>query len=88
MSGGAEIERMIELLARLPGLGPRSARRAALHMVKRRERLLEPLAAAMTEVAATVRTCRHCDNLTTTETCEICHGAGRSADVLTVHGLQ
>ena len=46
--GGPEIERLIELLARLPGLGPRSARRAALHLMKRREALLEPLAAAKT----------------------------------------
>ena len=86
MSGGAEIERLIELMARLPGLGPRSARRAALHMVKRRERLLEPLAQAMTDVAATVRTCRVCDNLTTTETCEICQDPRRANGTLCVVG--
>ncbi|MEM0945020.1 MAG: recombination protein RecR, partial [Pseudomonadota bacterium] len=51
MAGSAEIERLIELMAKLPGLGPRSARRAALHLVKRRERLLVPLAASLAEVA-------------------------------------
>ena len=86
MSGGAEIDRMIELMAKLPGLGPRSARRAALQMVKRRERLLEPLAAAMTEVARTVRTCRVCDNLTTTEVCEICQDPRRATGTLCVVG--
>jgi recombination protein RecR len=70
--GGAEVERLIELMAKLPGLGPRSARRAALALVKKRERLLEPLATAMTEVAAKVRTCGTCGNLATGETCAIC----------------
>ena len=86
MSGGAEIDRMIDLLAKLPGLGPRSARRAALTMVKRRERLLEPLAAAMAEVARTVRTCRVCDNLTTTETCDICQDPRRANGTICVVG--
>lgn len=86
MSGGAEIDRMIDLLAKLPGLGPRSARRAALTMVKRRERLLEPLAAAMAEVARTVRTCRVCDNLTTTEICEICTDPRRANGTICVVG--
>ena len=86
MSGGAEIEQMIDMLARLPGLGPRSARRAALHMVKRKERLLEPLAQAMAEVAATVRTCRICDNLTTAEICDICLDPRRANGVICVVG--
>ena len=70
--GGAEIERLIELMAKLPGLGPRSARRAALALVKKRERLLVPLARAMAEVAERVRTCRTCGNLATGEDCAIC----------------
>ena len=70
--GGAEIERLIELMAKLPGLGPRSARRAALALVKKRERLLVPLARAMSEVADKVRTCRICGNLAAAETCAIC----------------
>ena len=86
MSGGVEIDRMIELLAKLPGLGPRSARRAALHLVKRRERLLEPLAQAMSHVARTVRTCRICDNLTTGEICDLCSDPRRATGTLCVVG--
>lgn len=86
MSGGAEIDRMIALLAKLPGLGPRSARRAALHMVKRRERLLEPLSQAMAEVARTVRTCRICDNLTTADVCDLCTDPRRANGTLCVVG--
>jgi len=70
--GGSEIERLIDLMAKLPGLGPRSARRAALALVKRRERLLVPLAQSMAEVAAKVRLCRTCGNLATAELCDIC----------------
>lgn len=72
MSGGAEIDRLIELMAKLPGLGPRSARRAALTLVKRRERLLLPLAQAMAEVADKVQTCATCGNVATAEICPIC----------------
>lgn len=72
MSGGAEIDRLIELLAKLPGLGPRSARRAALTMIKKRERLLVPLADAMARVAASVRTCSSCGNVGTADPCPIC----------------
>ncbi len=86
MSGGAEIERMIELLAKLPGLGPRSARRAALHLVKRRERLLDPLVQAMGAVVESVRTCRICDNLATTEICEICTDPRRANGMICVVG--
>jgi len=86
MSGAPELERMIDMLAKLPGLGPRSARRATLHMVKRKERLLEPLALAMTEVARTVRACRVCDNLTTAELCDICRDPRRATGVLCVVG--
>ena len=70
--GGAEIERLIELMAKLPGLGPRSARRAVLALVRKRERLLAPLAQAMAEVAQKVRTCRICGNLATADECPIC----------------
>ena len=86
MSGAPEIERLIDLLAKLPGLGPRSARRAALHMVKRKERLLEPLSQAMAEVVRTVRTCQICDNLTTTETCQICTDPRRAIGTICVVG--
>jgi recombination protein RecR len=67
-----EIERLIQLLARLPGLGPRSARRAALHLMKRREVLFEPLAEAMAAAAASVRTCSVCGNLDTRDPCTVC----------------
>ena len=75
--GGAEIERLIDLMSKLPGLGPRSARRAALALVKKRERLLVPLAQAMAEVAARVRTCRISVNLATGDECDICRSPRR-----------
>lgn len=84
MSGGAEIERLIDLLAKLPGLGPRSARRAALHLVKRKDRLLVPLAASMAEVSATVRTCETCENITISEVCEICSDPRRANGTLCI----
>ncbi|MEM0922852.1 MAG: recombination mediator RecR [Pseudomonadota bacterium] len=77
--GGAEIEQLIELMAKLPGLGPRSARRAALALVKRKERLLIPLAAAMATVSERVATCPICGNLTTGEICDICADPKRNA---------
>jgi len=86
MGDAPQIERMIDLLAKLPGLGPRSARRAALHLVKRRERLLGPLAQAMQTVAETVRTCRQCQNLTTSELCEICRDPRRADGTICVVG--
>ncbi len=79
---GAEIERLIELMAKLPGLGPRSARRAALALVKKRERLLVPLAQAMAEVAQRVCTCRTCGNLATAEDCAICLDPKRDASCI------
>lgn len=85
MSGAPEIERLIELMAKLPGLGPRSARRAALHLLKRRERLMVPLAAAMDEIARTVRTCPNCGNVTTiAELCSICADPRRATGVLCI----
>ena len=82
--GGVEIERLIELMAKLPGLGPRSARRAALALVKKRERLLVPLARAMAEVADKVRTCRTCGNLASGEDCAICLDPKRDAAIICV----
>ena len=67
-----EIEHLIALLARLPGLGPRSARRAALHLIRKRGVLLLPLADAMAKVAASVRECLTCGNLATATLCPIC----------------
>jgi len=70
--GGKEIERLIDLMARLPGLGPRSARRAVLTMIRKKAVTMEPLARAMAEVAATVRECVICGNIGTEDTCGIC----------------
>ena len=73
MSGPpASIEALIELMARRPGLGPRSARRAVLYLVRRRGQSLVPLAEAMTQVAATARDCVTCGNLATGDECDIC----------------
>ena len=74
----SSLETLIDLMARLPGLGPRSARRAALHLVKKRGQLLSPLAEAMTEVAATARECVNCGNITTSDLCSICTSPKRS----------
>ena len=72
-TSGTEIERLIGLLARLPGLGPRSARKAALSLLKRRADLLEPLAAAMTEAAAKIVECANCGELMRPHhVCEAC----------------
>lgn len=81
---GAEIERLIQLLARLPGLGPRSARRTALYLVKRREGALEPLAAALTDVATTVRPCPVCGNFDTRSPCAICADERRDPSLICV----
>lgn len=81
---GAEIERLIQLLARLPGLGPRSARRAALHMLNRRDTVLVPLARALTEAADTVRPCRLCGNLDSIDPCAICADPRRDPKTLCV----
>ena len=81
---GPEIERLIQLLARLPGLGPRSARRAALHLMKKREALLEPLARAAAEAAASVSVCSVCGNVDTREPCSVCRDAQRDPGILVV----
>lgn len=72
-----EIERVIQLLARLPGLGPRSARRAALLLIRRKESLMQPLAMALAEAADKIRTCTSCGNLDTAEVCSICRDPAR-----------
>ncbi|HSV03026.1 MAG TPA: recombination mediator RecR [Phenylobacterium sp.] len=83
-SAGPEIERLIGLLAKLPGLGPRSARRAALALLKRRDQLLAPLADALAEAAARVKTCQVCGALDTRDPCAICADPGRDASLICV----
>ncbi|HLO75213.1 MAG TPA: recombination mediator RecR [Magnetospirillum sp.] len=81
---GPEIERLIQLLSRLPGLGPRSARRAALHLVEKREILLQPLAQAMAEVAEKVQVCTVCGNYDSVDPCSICRDDRRDPSILCV----
>jgi recombination protein RecR len=81
---GPEIERLIQLLAKVPGLGPRSARRAALHMIKKKEQLLAPLAAAMAEAVDKVRVCSTCGNVDTIDPCTVCTDARRDSATLIV----
>ncbi|QIK40402.1 recombination mediator RecR [Pontivivens nitratireducens] len=83
MSSGP-LDELIGLLARLPGLGPRSARRAALALVQKRRVLLEPLAEAMTEVARTARECLICGNIGTSEQCDICSDPKRDGSTICV----
>jgi recombination protein RecR len=80
----SELDTLIQLLARLPGLGPRSARRAALHLIKRRESLLEPLATALTQAAAAIRPCGICGNLDTADPCAICRDPERDEGAICV----
>jgi recombination protein RecR len=80
----SELDTLIQLLAKLPGLGPRSARRAALHLIKRRESLLEPLAAALAKAADAIRPCWICGNLDTVEPCAICQDPERDAMAICV----
>src|SRR6202163_4747589 len=81
---GPEIERLIQLLARLPGLGPRSARRAALFLIKRREQVMQPLAAALGAAAAAIRPCATCGNLDTSDPCAICRDPTRDSTTICV----
>jgi recombination protein RecR len=81
---GPEIENLIQLLAKLPGLGPRSARRAALHLVKKKEALLKPLAGAMDVAAESIVVCSTCGNIDTTDPCTICADPRRDTGVLVV----
>ncbi|WP_395650759.1 recombination mediator RecR [Brevundimonas sp.] len=83
-SAGPEIERLISLLAKLPGLGPRSARRAALQLLKKREQLLVPLAAAMAETAEKVSSCSVCGAPDTRNPCSICSDPSRDNGLICV----
>ena len=79
-----EIERLVQILARLPGLGPRSARRASLALLKKREALMRPLAAALEEAADKVRACSQCGNLDTQDPCAVCRDTTRDAGLVCV----
>jgi recombination protein RecR len=81
---GPEIERLIQLLARLPGLGPRSARRAALHLIKKREQLLGPLSDAMRTARERIVVCRSCGNVDTADPCTVCRDPRRDPSILVV----
>ena len=81
---GPELERLVQLLAKLPGFGPRSARRAALQLLKRKEALLLPLAAALSDVADKVRGCTTCGNLDVIDPCAICAAPKRDPHTLCV----
>ncbi len=79
-----DIEALIELMARLPGLGPRSARRAVLHLIKKRGALMTPLADALHHVAASARECVRCGNIGTGDVCDICTDDRRTTGELCV----
>ena len=79
-----EIEILITLLAKLPGLGPRSARRAVLHLIKRRESLAQPLTKAMGDVLENILTCSACGNLDTQDPCQLCTDPKRDATLICV----
>lgn len=81
---GVEIERLIQLLAKLPGLGPRSARRAALHLIKNRDKLLSPLSTALADAADKVTVCSECGNVDTMNPCAICHDISRDRAAICV----
>jgi len=81
---GPEIERLIGLLAKLPGLGPRSARRAVLQLIKKKDTLLVPLTAAMTDAVEKARLCSQCGNIDTQDPCAICADPGRDPSIICV----
>ena len=83
-SAGPEIERLIGLLSKLPGLGPRSARRAALALLRRREQLLLPLAASLAETADKVKSCSVCGAPDTRDPCTLCADPARDAGLICV----
>lgn len=84
MTSTRDIDALIDTMARLPGLGPRSARRAVLHMIRKRELLMQPLADQMLRVASTVRECLNCGNVGTTDICDICDSEKRGNGQLCV----
>ncbi len=79
-----EIDRLIELLAKLPGLGPRSARRVALHLIRRPAQMMAPLADALSSAARAISTCQVCGNVDTADPCRICANPERDATVICV----
>lgn len=83
-SHGAEIDQLIALMARLPGLGPRSARRAVLHLIKKRETLMQPLAGLLERVGDTIHACNTCGNLDTMDPCQVCRDPKRDPTLLCV----
>jgi recombination protein RecR len=83
-AAGPEIERLIQLLARLPGLGPRSARRAALFLIKKREQIMAPLAGAMQTAFDRIQICNNCGNIDTQSPCTICMDPRRDPAIIVV----
>lgn len=83
-ASGPEIERLIQLLAKLPGLGPRSARRAALQLFQKREAVMIPLAEALSEAARKISACSRCHNLDVTDPCAICRDPRRDDSIICV----
>lgn len=81
---GPEIERLIQLLARLPGLGPRSARRAVLHLIKNRDKLLTPLTRALEDAQEKVSICDECGNVDTLNPCSVCSDPRRDRSMICV----
>ena len=79
-----EIERLIQLISRLPGFGPRSARRAVLHLIKRRETVMQPLVQALSDAADAILVCSKCGNLDTVEPCAVCRDEDRDRGVVCV----
>lgn len=83
-SAGPELLRLIDLIAKLPGLGPRSARRVALHLLKRNDTLLKPLAEALAEAGAKIQKCHTCGNFDTVQPCAVCQMPGRDDGIICV----
>ncbi|MEM9580051.1 MAG: recombination mediator RecR [Pseudomonadota bacterium] len=84
MSSTRDIDNLIEMMAKLPGLGPRSARRAVLHLIRKRALLLTPLADTLQTVAATARECLNCGNVGTADICDLCNSPKRANGMLCV----
>ncbi len=80
----SNIEQLIYLLARLPGLGPRSAKRAALHLIKKRNQLMKPIAQLLNDVAENIKFCKICGNIDTSEICNICLDSKRDQNILII----
>jgi len=83
-AAGPEIERLIQLLSRLPGLGPRSARRAALFLIKKREQIMTPLAAAMQTALEKIEICQVCGNIDSQNPCTVCTDVRRDPAIIVV----